>query len=172
MSSPPAYSPTSSGSNGPYETYDQSVRPASVRHRKSSTIIPIVSDEASNPDISPARSTALLPDLGSHGNSSRSSFTSQTHVANEEDRAAPRSPVRQNGPIPPHMHELERRVSNSSSAAEEGEATPLLGDDTAPKTKWHEGPMFMAGVKFAALFAAFTLVVGLTFYFGVPKLAP
>jgi len=170
MSSPPAYSPASSASNGPYEPYAQPTRPASVRHRKSATIIPIVSDELANPDISPARSTALLPDLESN-NSSRTSFTSHTHVEAEEN-SAPRSPVRKNGSIPPHMHELERRVSNSSSAAEEGEASPLLGDENPQTGKWYEGPMFVAGVKFSALFAAFTLVVGLTFYFGVPKLAP
>lgn len=61
--------------------------------------------------------------------------------------------------------------SNSSSAAEEGEATPLLGDEAVPG-KWYEGPMFTAGVKLAVLFMCFTVLVAGTFYFGMPKLDP
>jgi hypothetical protein len=66
---------------------------------------------------------------------------------------------------------LERTGSNSSSAAEEGEATPLLGDG-AVVGRWYEGPMFVAGVKLSLLFVVFTAVLAGTFYFGMPKLDP
>lgn len=72
------------------------------------------------------------------------------------------------------MHELERRNSNSSSAAEEGEATPLLGEgeDGKIEVKWYEGPLLVAGVKFSLLFIVFTAILGGTFYFGLPPMAP
>lgn len=165
MSSPPTYS-----ANGSYDAYPQpTTRPGSVRHRKSSTIIPIASpiDELpTSPLISPARSTAILPDYGSYDASSTTTaetISAETHRKNS-----------QNGAIPPYMHGLERRNSNSSSAAEEGEATPLLGEgeDGKIEVKWYEGPLLVAGVKFSLLFIVFTAILGGTFYFGLPPMAP
>ncbi|ORY33423.1 hypothetical protein BCR39DRAFT_563941 [Naematelia encephala] len=79
-------------------------------------------------------------------------------------------------PIPGHVirESLDRRQSDSSSLAEEGEATPLLGEDEDGMIalKWYRGPLFIAGLKFAALFFVFTAVVVGTFWFGLPKLEP
>lgn len=70
-------------------------------------------------------------------------------------------------------HELERRASDSS-AAEEGEATPLMGDDADGTIagKWYTGPLFVTGVKLLVLFVLFTGVVVGTFWYGIPKLDP
>lgn len=72
------------------------------------------------------------------------------------------------------MHDMERRNSNASSAAEEGEATPLLGDGEEGKiqVKWYEGPLLVAGVKFSLLFIIFTAILVGTFYFGLPEMDP
>ena len=179
-SSPPGYS---ASHNGAYDAYPQPqpqskpARPGSVRHRKSSTIIPICTDESPSPpspSLSPSISTALLPEFATYDNSSRSSFSSNQQQALVERTDSVTSSARSLkigqrtglSSVP-----LERRGSNSSSAAEEGEATPLLGDDVAAR-KWYEGPMFVAGVKLSLLFFVFTAVVAGTFYFGMPKLDP
>jgi len=117
--------------------------------------------------ISPSISTAILPEFATYDTSSRSSSSSdQTHGAPDSDRTS----TQRGRAIPAHVA-LERRGSNSSSAAEEGEATPLLGDETFTG-KWYEGPMFTAGIKLAMLFFVFTAIVAGTFYFGMPKLDP
>lgn len=68
---------------------------------------------------------------------------------------------------------MERRSSDSSSLAEEGEATPLLGDGkVVVDAKWYEGPLFVAGFKLSLLFIIFTSVVAGTFYFGLPPFDP
>lgn len=67
---------------------------------------------------------------------------------------------------------LSRVPSNASSLAEEGEATPLLssGEDDEYHGKWYKGPLFVAAFKLGILFAVFTAIVGITFYWGMPKL--
>lgn len=158
MSSPPGYTPTEPY---PQPSSTQPLRPGSVRHRKSSTIIPISSEASSSTDsieISPARSTALLPDLA-------------TLPFAEEGRK------HGNTPIPSYLHELERKHSNTSSLAdaEEGEARPLLSDDgerVVSVGKWYQGPLFVAGVKFSLLFVVFTGLLLGTFYFGLPRFDP
>jgi len=69
----------------------------------------------------------------------------------------------------------ERQSSDSEwSAAEEGEATPLIGNDVDGSVagKWYTGPLFVTGVKLAVLFMVFTSVVVGTFYWGIPTLDP
>jgi hypothetical protein len=69
----------------------------------------------------------------------------------------------------------ERQSSDSEwSAAEEGEATPLIGNDEDGTVagKWYTGPLFVTGVKLAVLFMVFTTVVVGTFYWGIPTLDP
>lgn len=67
---------------------------------------------------------------------------------------------------------MERNSSDTSSLAEEGDSTPLLGENGETRSKWYEGPVFVAAVKFAVLFFIFTGLVAATFYFGLPKLEP
>jgi hypothetical protein len=66
---------------------------------------------------------------------------------------------------------LQRTFSNdSSAAAEEGEAVPLVeGIVGETQDKWHQGPVFVAGVKLAGLFVVFTAVLVATFYWGIPR---
>jgi hypothetical protein len=78
--------------------------------------------------------------------------------------------------IPPHVRKHDpttllssRASSESSSLAEEGEATPLLADQQDVQTNWYEGPLFVTGVKLSVLFVIFTAVVVGTFWFGMPK---
>ncbi len=61
---------------------------------------------------------------------------------------------------------------DSSSAAEEGEVTPLLGEQNGLKgqDKWYQGPLFITGVRLSVLFVIFTAVVAGTFWFGMPTL--
>lgn len=69
----------------------------------------------------------------------------------------------------------ERKSSDSDfSLAEEGEATPLMGNDDDGKVagKWYTGPLFVTGVKLAVLFMIFTAVLVGTFYWGIPALDP
>lgn len=69
----------------------------------------------------------------------------------------------------------ERKSSDSDfSLAEEGEATPLIGndDDGVVAGKWYTGPLFITGVKLAVLFMLFTAVLVGTFYWGIPALDP
>lgn len=70
---------------------------------------------------------------------------------------------------------LDRRNSSeSSSAAEEGEATPLLAElnETEEVGKWYQGPLFIAGARFSVLLVVFSALVGATFWFGMPPLDP
>ena len=70
-------------------------------------------------------------------------------------------------------HTLERRYSNSSSAAEEGEGTEttlLLGN--GDKLKWWQTPLFVASFRLSILFLIFTAVVAGTFWFGLPQIDP
>ncbi|OCF77319.1 transmembrane protein [Kwoniella mangroviensis CBS 8886] len=93
--------------------------------------------------------------------------------------------------IPNHMKSLplSRTNSNTSSLAEEGElfddplTSPGTPDDVGDradentgllsntkKAKWYKGPYFITAIKFSILFTIFTIVVVITFYFGMPKL--
>jgi hypothetical protein len=59
------------------------------------------------------------------------------------------------------------------SAAEEGEATPLMASNPVlGEGTWYQGPLFTAGVKLALLFMVFGAVVVGTFYYGLPGVDP
>jgi hypothetical protein len=134
-----------------------STQPPSFRQRKSTTIIPI--SQTPSPSVSPPQPITSLPDLFDPPHS-------------HPDPTAPPSfkPVtalRSHNP-------LERRISSDSSAAEEGESTPLLPLEghIGGNTKWYEGPLFVTGVKLGVLFFIFTGIVVGTFWFGMPPLEP
>lgn len=67
-------------------------------------------------------------------------------------------------------------MDSDMSAAEEGEATPLLrsegNEGEEGEVKWYQGPVFMAGVKLSVLFLVFAGVVFGTFYYGMPAVDP
>ena len=168
-SSPPSYFPPAA------DAYTQP-HPA-FRQRKSATIISICPSISSGSEGSTSPSTSPLktPRTLSHEQSSVTLRSEAPSYATEDDlhqdgvdsaKQAVHDRVR-------HVRKesLERRDSDSSSAAEEGEATPLLaGDDFDPSARWWKGPLFVASIKLGVLFVVFTGVVVGTFYFGVPKL--
>ncbi|KAL7419082.1 hypothetical protein Q5752_005918 [Cryptotrichosporon argae] len=101
----------------------------------------IISVGAASPETSPVRSTSVVP-------SSSSSLSSSSTMASASSAAA-------------------TNADDSRESEEyEDEGAPLLG----PHAKWYEGPIFVAGVKLAALFFVFTAVVVGTFWFGLPPL--
>lgn len=77
-------------------------------------------------------------------------------------------------PVPPSLRRERRSSDSDFSLAEEGEATPLIGndDDGSVAGKWYTGPLFVTGVKLAVLFMVFTSIVVGTFYWGIPTLDP
>lgn len=91
----------------------------------------------------------------------------------------PRSP-------PPHLARLlnepiSRPYSPSARLAESGgalagdppqEHSSLFPDRHGPSARWYHGPLFQAGVKLAILFAVFSSLCVLTFWFGMPKVEP
>ncbi|KIR34080.1 transmembrane protein [Cryptococcus deuterogattii MMRL2647] len=154
-SSPPSYSHL----NTPPRAYPQP--PAFRSRRSAATIIPIHST-----DDSDSRSISSASPI-----SQRSEVDDAESVHSQDSYDQPCHPAHA---LPPHMRSntLSRVPSNASSLAEEGEATPLLssGEDGGYHGKWYKGPVFVAAFKLGILFAIFTAIVGITFYWGMPKL--
>ncbi|KIR41535.1 transmembrane protein [Cryptococcus deuterogattii 99/473] len=154
-SSPPSYSHL----NTPPRAYPQP--PAFRSRRSAAAIIPIHST-----DDSDSRSISSASPI-----SQRSEVDDAESVHSQDSYDQPCHPAHA---LPPHMRSntLSRVPSNASSLAEEGEATPLLssGEDGGYHGKWYKGPVFVAAFKLGILFAIFTAIVGITFYWGMPKL--
>ncbi|WVO12526.1 hypothetical protein L204_100126 [Cryptococcus depauperatus] len=151
---PPSYTP----STGSIESYPQS--PISHQRKSSTTIVldQLVGNSMNETNII---STVAVSSEESEGRSAKS----------QKEDCGQCDSIR---PIPPHMcsYTLSRTLSDVSSLAEEGEATPLLssGEDDGNHGKWYKGPLFKATVKLVILFTIFTAIVVGTFYWGMPKL--
>lgn len=199
--SPPCYFSTASATTQSHHQTIRS-SPPTFRQRKSATIIPISSpvDASISPSTSPVRPIAMISSNAS-ASSSRAESSSRSVAEYSDDTrpsiassppsfksvdsprlgretSAPGSPpdTPQSGQhdlsgIPSHLR-LERRFSNSSSAAEEGESTLLLSEDGQIKPEWYKAPIYVAGVKFSLLFVVCASVVIATFWFGMPVLEP
>ena len=178
-SSPPSYS--SSPVLGGYPQPEQP-SPPHFRQRKSATIIPIPSSSSSS-SSSDDGSIGSNPESGQPGDtaytsgSTTPSFISPAKLeVQPSTRAEMAIPwAKPKGALPRHVRDisLDRRSSNHSSAAEEGEAsetTTLLGSGERPK--WYRRPLVVAGIKLGALFMVFTAIVVGTFYFCLPTLDP
>ncbi|OWZ67408.1 hypothetical protein AYX15_01553 [Cryptococcus neoformans] len=154
-SSPPSYNHL----NTPPKAYPQ---PPSFRPRRSAAaIVPIHSADDSDGSLTPSASPL----------SQSSDLDDAESVHSQDSYDQPCHPAHA---LPLHMRSntLSRVPSNASSLAEEGEATPLLssGEDGGYHGKWYKGPLFVAAFKLGILFAVFTAIVGITFYWGMPKL--
>ena len=162
-SSPPSYSTMALA-----HPYPQPLQPT-FRHRKSATIIPITSSTSAvfDTSITPTTSPDLLPNLPlPSADMPQRSERSSVLAFHTVDARNISTHVRHDS--------LERRDSRNSSAAEEGEATPLLAEQNGEhvKGKWYQGPLVGTAIKFSVLFVIFTAVVAGTFWFGTPKLEP
>jgi hypothetical protein len=161
-SQPPSYFTVDHSSS---ETSMSQPKPhTSFRQRKSSTIISITSNQSIN--------------SGSSSNSDdgvSATSTGARSISNSPNTSFSPLPTHQMvSPFPPSLRKERRSSDSDFSLAEEGEATPLIGNDEDGTVagKWYTGPLFITGVKLAVLFVVFTSIVVGTFYWGIPTLDP
>lgn len=144
--------------------------------------------------VSRATSVVELPEFGSPLSSPRSQRSQNLpslhslaasptptpapgqHPCEAGSSARPKSP-------PPHLARLlndpiDRPYSPSARLAESGgvlagtpaqEHTSLFPERHGPSARWYHGPLFQAGIKLGILFAVFSTLCILTFWFGMPK---
>ncbi|ORX40599.1 hypothetical protein BD324DRAFT_611478 [Kockovaella imperatae] len=176
-SAPPSYtsSPRLAGYAQP--SIPGHASPPRFRQRKSTTIVQISSSSSSGASSDDG---SLADQSQDNGFAYTSSTSKPTSPAKTEASLPPtRSDTRQNlltDTLMKHARHssIDRRTSDDSSVAEEGEiaseTTSLLGQ--ADKAKWYRGPYAEATVKFTALFVVFTAFVAITFYLCLPRLEP
>ncbi|WVW86185.1 hypothetical protein I302_108226 [Kwoniella bestiolae CBS 10118] len=147
----------------------------------------------------PSYSSPILPPTSSSSIITNKQYPQNPAIINIDPSPSSSTPEIQAQAIPNHMKSLpmSRTNSNTSSLAEEGElyssstqiqdpssSSSPLGEESitgadentgllsnTKKPKWYKGPYFVTAVKFSILFTIFTIVVVVTFYFGMPKLS-
>lgn len=164
-SQPPSYFTADHSSSETSMSHPQTSPHRSFRQRKSSTIISISSSQSihsgSNSEDGVSATSTGARSISNSPNNTFSPLPTPTFN-------------QMVSPLPPSLRKERRSSDSDFSLAEEGEATPLIGNDEDGSVagKWYTGPLFITGVKLAVLFVVFTSIVVGTFYWGIPTLDP